>query len=139
MNNFSDHRGRTKKRWICVVCLGFILQLVTLVGAGAVLAQDSRGLRNPFSLPDGIMLSKDLVTETASVQPRMDLTLNAITRIGSKKIASINQQNFSLGEQVYGMQMVEIGREHVVLETVEGQVILNLGRPAFPIKVSASH
>ena len=86
--------------------------------------------KNPFLLPEGVFSTSNL--PPADPVP---LTLQAIITSGTKKIATINNQNFSQGDIVYGKKIMEILRDRVVVDDGGVRVHLVLKQPFFSVKV----
>ncbi|MEE9258360.1 MAG: hypothetical protein V3U37_02355 [Nitrospinaceae bacterium] len=86
---------------------------------------------NPFLLPQGVFSTSNL--PPADPVP---LILQAIITSGTKKIATINNQNFSQGDIIFGKKIVEILSDRVILDDRGIRVPLVLKQPFFPVKVS---
>ncbi|MBI4389273.1 MAG: hypothetical protein HY580_03755 [Nitrospinae bacterium] len=100
-------------------------------------ARSAENLRNPFALPEGVILRSLLPPEKKpEAKKEQRLVLEAITMIDGKKIVSINKQNFELGDSVFEKKLVEIGPDYAVLEDGEGKTTLTLRRRAFSIHVT---
>ncbi len=105
---------------------------LSIVGPGSVAAEE---LRNPFTLPPGVVLKKNLPESDQPAPPPIKLTLQAVTRFMGNKIASINDRNYELGDDVFGKILVDIEDERVVLEDKTGRISLTLNRPGFSLQV----
>lgn len=92
-------------------------------------------MRNPFALPPGVFVKKSLPESAQPAPPPVHLTLQAVTRFMGKKVASINNKNYELGDDVYGKTIVEIGNESVVLADKTGRISLSINRPEFSVQV----
>ncbi|MBI4383004.1 MAG: hypothetical protein HY579_03085 [Nitrospinae bacterium] len=100
-------------------------------------ARSAENLRNPFTLPEGVVLRSLLPPEKKpEAKKEQSLVLEAITTIDGRKIVSINKQNFELGDSAFEKKVVEIGPDYAVLEDGEGKTKLILRRPAFSVRVT---
>jgi len=107
-----------------------------------------RSTRNPFALPKGVyyksdkkptqttqekILTKDAQKQVVQLPP---LSLQAVILGGPRRVAVINNRNFVVGEYIFDHELVEIGRDQVVLMGKTGTLTLYLDTSPFGLKVS---
>ncbi len=129
------------KYWIRTsLWIGFAL----LVATSSSYAESGR---NPFALPKGVYYKQDKkptqtsnekIKETPKNQVAQlpPLSLEAVILGGPRRVAVINNQNYVVGETIFGHELVEIGRDQAVLMGPYGSVELNLEAAPFGLKVS---
>ena len=99
-----------------------------------------RQRKNPFSLPGGIHYrSTEVVPPQAVLPPGLPMTLQAVVWSGPVSVAIINGQNYVVGDQAFGKEVLSIAPDKVVLEGTIKDLVLRLNRPIFPIMVSPGY
>jgi hypothetical protein len=104
----------------------------------------ARTQRNPFALPRGVYY-KAPQTGTQTPAPKKKtkkapelppLTLQAVVWGGPQPVAIINGDNFVVGDTVYGHELLDIGREHVVIMGKKKTVTLRLDPAPLQAEIS---
>ncbi len=89
-----------------------------------------KGRANPFALPSGIEY------KGRQLPSANDLALQAVVEGKTRRVATINNRNYLVGDLVHGRKIVEINANHVVLAEGTQFVRLNLKRRPFSIRVT---
>ncbi len=107
----------------------FCVSLVSLALSTAT-ALAEKGRINPFSLPQGVEFKGDELPKVT------DLALQAVVEGTSRRVATINNRNYLVGDVVRGREIVEISPNHVILADGTRHVELGLNREPFSIRVT---
>lgn len=120
---------------------GLLLVLwALLLGISVQADAAERQRRNPFSLPRGIHYwSAEVAPPPAVLLPGIPLVLQAVVWGGPERVAIINGQNYVVGDQAFGQEVLSIAPEKVVLEGIVKDTVLRLNRPNFSIRVSPGY
>lgn len=129
--------------WLAAV---FLLAAGPAVPVRAELDGDSfraRTQRNPFALPRGVYYKAPQTgTQTASKKketkpaPAPPLVLQGVVWGGPEPVAVINGDNFVVGEAVAGHEVLDIGRDHVVVMGKKKTVTLRLDPTPLQAEIS---
>lgn len=88
---------------------------------------------NPFALPAGVDFV-DNIEPVVEAEP-VDLHLEGVI-LGQKKVAIINNRNYLQGQQVHGRRVLEIHKDHVLIEGEKRNIELWLDRKPFTVRVT---
>lgn len=89
-----------------------------------------KGRSNPFELPSGVTYKGRQLPSVS------DLDLQAVVEGKSRRVATINNRNYLVGDLVKGREIIQIAPNHVVLAEGSDYVKLSLNRKPFSIRVT---
>lgn len=91
---------------------------------------DAAGVRhNPFSLPAGVEYKGKTLPSAG------DLVLQAVVTGKTRRLATINNYNYVVGDRVHGREIVDIQPDRVILAEGPHRLELRLKRRPFSIRV----
>ncbi len=107
----------------------FLILLATLLLPGATAGAEAQR-ENPFSLPAGVEFKGRTLPSPG------DLKLQAVLEGKTRRIATINNQNFFVGDWVEGREILEIRPDRVILAEGTQRLELKIKRRPFSIRVT---
>lgn len=128
--------------------MGALILSMAWLPESALAVRDAESLmartqQNPFALPSGVYykapqsgsvpVEKEPVKEEG-IEETPPLTLQAVVWGGPRPVAVINEGNYMIGDSLYGHEIVDIGRDAVVLMGAKKSHTLQLQSSSLAVK-----